>query len=265
MKKFLKSTLLALFCCMLLPITANAAANPNAIGAGTYLVGRDIPAGEYLLESSRTNYVEVTTDLTGDFGSIICNDNFSGRKYLTVADGTYLTFDRGTATPSALVPAYVSPDGTYGKGMYLVGKDMPAGEYLITDSKTSYMAVYSNSTDQMGSIVTNENFKNRYYVTVFDGQYLEIDGTAVPSVAAPAAVPINNMYPEGMYLVGKDIPEGTYQLVPEPGASAYYSIESNSTGQMGSIVDNDIFKTPIAVSLKTGQYINLSRCTLVLA
>ncbi|WP_394860808.1 hypothetical protein [Mediterraneibacter gnavus] len=59
-----------------------------------YLVGKDIPAGEYKVSAANGGYYEVTANSTGDLGTIIANDNFEGEVYLTVQDGQYLKLSR---------------------------------------------------------------------------------------------------------------------------------------------------------------------------
>lgn len=69
------------------------------------------------------------------------------------------------------------PDGTYPEGMYLVGKDIPAGEYQLTPNdpdRSSYYEVTSDSSGTLDSIIVNDNFDFQVYLTVSDGQYLTI-------------------------------------------------------------------------------------------
>lgn len=69
----------------------------SIIKEGTYKVGKDIPAGEYIVtpEEGRTCYYEVSADSSGD--SIITNENVAGQDYITVEDGQYFKIKRGTA------------------------------------------------------------------------------------------------------------------------------------------------------------------------
>lgn len=60
--------------------------------------------------------------------------------------------------------------------MYKVGVDIQPGTYSLvaTDSISAYYAVY-NTPGPPDSIVQNDNFDSNAYITVSDGQYLEID------------------------------------------------------------------------------------------
>ena len=144
--------------------------------AGTYKVGSDLPAGEYLIEG--TGYFEIDKDSSGSFESILANDNYINRTYITVSDGQYVEFE-GTAIPVNEAPAY-SKD-TYEEGMYKIGKDLPAGEYKLEsiDGSSAYLEVGSDSTHTFESIVSNDNFSGQKYITVSDGQYLKLNGCTI--------------------------------------------------------------------------------------
>lgn len=144
--------------------------------AGMHKVGTDIPAGEYVITSYTQMYVEVASDSTGDFDSIIMNENISGRYYVSVSDGQYLTFTSGTATPADQTVAYSPVGGVYEEGMYKVGKDIPAGEYKVhpTEGMGYYEVDSGLGGGSLDNIVSNENFETDVYVTVSDGQYLKL-------------------------------------------------------------------------------------------
>lgn len=150
---------------------------------GMYKVGTDLPAGEYLIESDTMDYMEVANDSTGELDSIVTNENYTNRVYVTVSDGQYLTFG-GTAIPVAEAPAFQSENGAYPEGQYLVGKDIPAGEYKISvlaDNITGYgyVEVSSDSSGSLDSIVSNANIESDTYQTISDGQYLTLSGCEI--------------------------------------------------------------------------------------
>lgn len=152
----------------------------DAYGEGMYKVGADLPAGEYVLlpASEFSAYYEVNTS-SGESGDIIDNDNFDGRRYLTVADGQYLTIQRCMMVPLDKAPAVDISSGIVPEGMYRVGVDIPAGEYKLhnTSEYEGYYEVRSSSIAEEGfdSILTNDNFSGDVYVTVEDGQYLVVN------------------------------------------------------------------------------------------
>lgn len=139
-------------------------------GEGMYKVGTDIPAGEYRLIASFSGYFQIASDSTGSLDSIIANDNFDTSSIITVSDGQYLTLSRCDAYTFGQGP---SADITK-EGMFKVGYDLPAGEYKIHSDSDGYVEVSSDSTHNLYSIVSNNNFSGDSYITVSDGQYLKL-------------------------------------------------------------------------------------------
>ena len=154
---------------------------------------------------------------------------------------------------------------TYDGGMYKVGTDLPAGEYLIETDTMGYMQVASDSTGELDSIITNSTYNNRMYVTVSDGQYLTFDGKATPTAEAPAYQAENGYYPEGQYLVGKDIPAGEYKISVMDGNVAgygYIEVATDSLGTIDSIVTNSNIDSDAYQSVTDGQYLKLNGCEI---
>lgn len=168
-----------------------------------------------------------------------------------------------TNTPT---PEQTAEEEGYKSGMYKVGQDIPAGEYKLysTGSFTglSYFEVAKDSTGTLQSIIANDNFYSFTYVTVKDGQYLKFtDARAVPVDRAKPSGPENGKYSSGMYKVGFDIPPGEYQFFPEDESTigyGYYEITSSSSHSLEDIISNENFEAPRYITLKEGQYVNLS-------
>ena len=158
-----------------------SAAIQDSYGEGMYKIGADLPAGEYVLlpASEFSAYYEVNSSSTGEPEDIIDNDNFDGRRYLTVEDGQYLTIQRCTMVPLDKAPKVDISSGVVPEGMYRVGVDIPAGEYKLHNNTEydGYYEVRSSSLASEGfdSIITNENFSGDVYVTVQEGQYLVVN------------------------------------------------------------------------------------------
>jgi hypothetical protein len=73
---------------------------------------------------------------------------------------------------------------SYGPGTLKVGVDIPAGEYKVTSTRSSgdgYWCI-RNSSAADAQILKNDSFSGSSYVTVQDGQYLELSGC----IATPA-------------------------------------------------------------------------------
>lgn len=146
--------------------------------SGMYKVGTDIPAGEYFVMSDEYNsaYIELASDSTGEFESTIMNDIIDTFRFITVTDGQYITIDDAQFTEADNAIITQPEDGIYVEGMYRVGIDIPAGEYLVQseDSDMGFVEVTSNSTGNFDDIITNEIVEGSIYITISDGQYIKI-------------------------------------------------------------------------------------------
>lgn len=139
------------------------------ITEGTYKVGEDILAGEYIIfASGSSGYFCVSSDSNQD--DILFNGNFDYNSIITVNDGEYLELERCYAVPFD----EVGEIDLTGDGMFKVGTHIPAGEYkLESEINSGYYCVYSDSRQQ--DIIANDNFEGQNYVTVSDGEYLVLD------------------------------------------------------------------------------------------
>ena len=145
--------------------------------AGQYKVGADIPAGEYVVLSKDDGYVEVASDSSGKFESILVNDIFTNRSIITVSDCQYLKVQNGTIYAIADAPKVEPKNGILPSGMYLIGKDLPAGEYKVMAKRDgSYIEVSASSGHTLEDIISNDLFSGERYITVQDGQYLKLFG-----------------------------------------------------------------------------------------
>lgn len=149
----------------------------------------------------------------------------------------------------------------YADGMYKVGADIPAGEYILDPYATAYYQVASDSTGTLESIVSNDNFSGTRYITVSEGQYLTLTGcTAYPASYVSDGTIKNDNLSGGMYKVGVDIEAGEYKVTPE--GDGYYEVDSSSAGTLDVIVANENFDSDVYVTVSDGQYLKLSGATL---
>jgi hypothetical protein len=148
------------------------APDDKSIKPGMYKVGTDFQPGEYVIVGS--GYFEVTKDSTGQFDSIICNDNFQNRSIITVRDGEYIKIQSGKTYPFNEAPKVDSSASTLPSGMYKVGIDLQPGEYKLKSSGDGYVEVTGNSRHDLMAIVSNDNFSGEKYITIKAGQYIKL-------------------------------------------------------------------------------------------
>jgi len=249
---------------------------------GMYKAGLTIPEGKYKLlpDEGETAYVEVDSDSNHVLDSIVTNDNFDAQRYITIKKGQYITVSRATLvkqgagndeTAQVSSSASVEPSApsdepvTYDPGMYEVGAEIPAGEYiLIFDGDYSaYFEIDSDTSGALGSIIANDNFDSTSIVTVKKGQYFTVKDAYFMLLKDLGDQDLTgDEWGEGMYKVGLTLPAGKYKLIADEGETAYVEIDSNSSHVLDSIVTNDNFENSKTVTVKKGQYLKVSRATI---
>ncbi len=154
--------------------------NGKTYAAGMYKVGSDIPAGDYLIMTNESTYMEVTSDSTGSFESILQNANFDNSHYVNIITGQYLSFSKGTAYPMATAPILKPVAGKYLEGMYKIGRDISPGEYKVvsTGSYGGYYAILSGLSGEIDDIETNGNIEGTIYLTLTSG-YVELSSAYI--------------------------------------------------------------------------------------
>lgn len=152
--------------------------SPDALlGAGDYLVGEDIPAGEYYVKSTGFNmYVEDARDSSRNYDSIIFYVDTLGGSYITVQEGEHLIIEGGELYQLDRAPINKTENGYYKNGMFKVGTDIPAGEYVVESSGSGYVTVSVDSRHTYDGILSYENVESYEYVYVQEGQYLTLHG-----------------------------------------------------------------------------------------
>ncbi|MCC8098401.1 MAG: hypothetical protein LIO44_07640 [Eubacterium sp.] len=148
---------------------------------GTYLIGEEMQAGEYVLEpNTYEGSFEVVSDLSGDSGTLISSGSYNVRIYLTVYESQYLKFD-GVAIPADEADALIPKDSIYQHtGMYLVGKDIQPGEYLAKldtgDGSDGYVEITDDSTWSGNSVLQAIIVEEDMNITLEEGTYVRLVG-----------------------------------------------------------------------------------------
>lgn len=155
---------------------------------------------------------------------------------------------------------------SYSSGMYKVGSDIKAKEYIVIsdiDATASYIEVSNDSTGTIESIVTNDSFNGSRYITVSDGQYLTLQGcTAYPASYIANGKVVNEIFSDDcMYKVGTELEAGEYRVTAVNG-SGYYEVDSDSTGGIHTIVTNELFDSTVYITVSDGQYLKLQGAIL---
>lgn len=144
---------------------------------GQYKVGTDIPAGVYkLIGKEKDAVVKITKDANGTEPVIL--EYVQNFRYVELKDGQFIqTVDYEIRSKDTKTPPV---NGVYLPGQYLVGTDIPAGEYKAYKSSGSLPTVYTITKDANGKDFVSQNyFDDSHYLTVSNGEYLLLQNAEI--------------------------------------------------------------------------------------
>lgn len=158
-------------------------------------------------------------------------------------------------------------EGSYATGVYRVGTDIPAGGYWFTGSNTQLSYFYLLQPTAKGSSAYNTVHVNNYYghnlMDLEDGEVLILDNNGTMCPIQQMDETFNAPYESGVYRVGVDVPEGSYQLIVGDGAddySACYVMADLDFDEDSSYLYSDYFvkgDKPETITLEAGTYVEL--------
>lgn len=150
---------------------------------------------------------------------------------------------------------------TYINGTYVVGDDIPAGEYYVAPAKNSTQSEFyvANSSDD--KVVRSENVINNDFVRLQEGEYVVLNGTyALPVNEMPDLTPKDGIYSAGVYRVGIDIPAGEYELHATSKEESYYSVTNDMNGNKIDQSNNLEEGKSTTITISDGQFLTLENC-----
>lgn len=150
-------------------------------------------------------------------------------------------------------------------GTYVVGKDIPAGEYIIVshDSVRADYSIFHGYADLIAEMFSYESDCIMSSFTVEDGETLFVNGGAFISSESSYEPPAFRILFDGTYKVGREIPAGKYFLRPSNSTdSGYYEICSDNRHLPSSIIESSSFSVPFYIDLEEGQYLRLESAVL---
>jgi hypothetical protein len=148
------------------------------------------------------------------------------------------------------------PAVTFGTGVYLVGKDIPAGRYYTVPANGCYWERLSGLGGTLAEIIANDFIGSGYAQAIVDIKASDLAfstnagcGTwfSTPRVGFQAAIS------SGTWLVGAQITSGTYQANASSGC--YWERLRDFTGNLSSIIANNFVSGagPQLVSIGAGD------------
>ncbi len=157
--------------------------------SGTYNVGTDIPAGEYvLLLDHSTAYAAYTIyEDSSEAADFVDYNMFDYNAIIYIENGQSLSLRGCTASPINEVPKI---DHFYGT-MYKIGYHIPAGTYQLKalDSSSYGIAYVLSYPSDNYDVVENYTYvEDTAAITVNDGQYLQLNDCIISGTAPASSV-----------------------------------------------------------------------------
>lgn len=200
--------------------------NPEYLEPGEYTVGKDIPAGLYICKTGlgAEDFAIVKYEKLED-GSDRQVYRFVSEFYILLEPGGVLSINENTkiAFASDTAPSLSAEmDGIYYSGSYKVGEEIPRGEYFMLSFELEYgiTLLYKDGDEIVDGV---DHFG---HIVIEDAQIINLEkGVLIPMDKKPDVHPIwyqgegegkgKQVYSEGIYKIGVDIPLGTYKMKNE--------------------------------------------------
>lgn len=143
----------------------------------SFKIGEDIPPGVYMISpiSDTIGYYRITSSSDPALINIIENDIFSEITYVQVNSGEYLTLISSELTPfEDINPSNLNIESVL-NGKFLVGKDIPPGEYSIFPYiNYGYVEVTNNLRGAQEDTLKKSYFDKPLKIVLSEGQFIRI-------------------------------------------------------------------------------------------
>lgn len=146
----------------------------------------------------------------------------------------------------------------YPAGVYQVGSQIPAGEYVLyCDSFLAYFEL--TKEDQ----VISDSVSRFSIVTLENGQTFSMERCHAVPIQAVSGLDITG---DGMFQVGVHLPAGSYTLemdADSPLGYGYAEISENSSHRPDSVSRQILVRGKATVTVSDGEYLKLCRCRIL--
>lgn len=158
----------------------------------------------------------------------------------------------------------------YESGSYLVGRDMPEGDYLVlenTDAMFASVAIHGGESED-SQLILHKLITGQALVKLSRGTWVILSDARASLLNENDAPPEDpGTLQEGGWLVGTQIPAGSY-VVEAAGKAplSSYSVYDGILGTDARLIKFELLHhlQPVTLELQEGDYIELSGCSMSL-
>ncbi len=166
--------------------TLEAGGDERYYEEGSYLVGADLPEGDYVLFERENAMFASVVVRAGDSAesALILHKLISGQADIHLTKDTWVTFSEVRARPLEAATEPAAAD-TVGEGAYLVGVQLLAGRYRVTvqdKAPLSSYSIYSGIPGTDAQLTKFEILHRETELSVSDGDYIELSGCVLSAI-----------------------------------------------------------------------------------
>ncbi len=229
---------------------------------GTYLVGADMDAGEFVAfkaPSAERGEILVLTDKNASAGTSaeVARYVFKDNEYFSVETGVYVKVKDCNVFRVGDKKVEAKQDGSFeGVSVLRGGTDIPAGNYVICndDAKTGQ---YTDVKFVIGGKEYKKRLGFRTHLNVGNGDYVYlVYGKLYAEQSAPMPVSDESgEYKCGQYKAGLDIPVGTYCIL----GNGYFvhNVSGSAFFDKSELIDPSTMSR--VIDLEEGDYIYIDQ------
>ena len=153
---------------------------------------------------------------------------------------------------------------SYDSGSYLIGQDIPAGDYLLVENDNAVFpsVVVREGVNEDSGLVSHHLINRQAVVRLKEGRWLTLtDARACP--LSRATMTESEIVDEGGYLVGTTLAAGKYRVsLIERAPLSSYSVYDGVLGSGEQLLKFEVIRETTELSLNDGEYVELSGCRL---
>jgi hypothetical protein len=144
------------------------------------------------------------------------------------------------------------PDGGFGSGTKLVGKDIEAGRYIAAPSPDCYWERESGTAGTFEQVLANDNNSGQVIVDILPTDVsFTSSGCERFMVYSPPALPSDTIT-EGNWVVGEQVNAGAYKASPT--RNCYWERSGDAMGRSSKhIIASDVTTQEAVVTLAAGE------------
>ncbi len=125
------------------------------------------------------------------------------------------------------------------------------GRSQSSESTTALLSANARMAELQSALTRSEDRNEAYYRQI-SGLKTELEQATASTSTTIGPSGHRDSYSDGVYLVGKDIPAGTYKGVVN-GALGYWARLKGTDGSISSIIENAIPKGPFVLTLASAD------------